>query len=512
MTDDLQPAASSAQPSSLQIALAGCVLTVAWMLAAYDGMAHWFLGPVLLCGVLIGQDAVEYLRGRLDMFDPVGIIGLFGVHFFFLAPLLHVAWDSYLEPYIDQPTEWRVWLGWMALINAAGLCLYQGARRRAVLWGGDSPPRTMRRMDRRRMLAGCVLGLVISGVLQAWFYASHGGVMTYIDTITANVGVAEEDQADRGMGIVFMVSESFPILAILLFAVLAERRKYARGLAIVLIALTAFFVLKIFFGGLRGSRSNIVWGLFWAAGIIHVWVRPMSRQLVATGLCFMVAFMYLYGFYKGLGREAFAAYEDGSLTQKSKRSMDTMLLGDLGRADVHAFLLHRILREDSDYQLGWGRTYIGALGLLIPRQFYPHRMPIKTMEGTDAFFGAGTYDAGKWYSSKVYGIAGETMLNFGPWLVPFAYLLFGLVIGRLQRFLRRIDRSDARLLIYPFLVNWCFSILQSDSDNLIFNFIKDGMMPMTVVWCGSRRVLRAGASSEERTPDHATSPSEALPA
>ena len=96
--------------------------------------------------------------------------------------------------------------------------------------------------------------------------------------------------------------------------------------------------------------------------------------------------------------------------------------------------------------------------------------------------------------------------------MPFAYLLFGLVIGRLQRFLRRIDRSDARLLIYPFLVNWCFSILQSDSDNLIFNFIKDGMMPMTVVWCGSRRVLRAGASSEERTPDHATSPSEALPA
>ena len=497
MTPARRPARTPLDLSSLQIAIASCVAIIAYLVATADGMTHWFLAPVFVCGVLISHDAVEYLRGRLDLFDPVGILGLFGVHFFFLCPLLHVAWDSYLEDYLAHPPDWRPWLGHMAMLNAAGLCLYQGARRRAALWGGNTPPTTMRKVARGRMYFACIVGLLVSGTLQVGFYIMRGGVMSYIDSITASVGAASEDQADQGMGIIFMISESFPILAMMFYAMISEKRKWARALTVVLVALFVFFLLKIFFGGLRGSRSNIIWGLFWAAGIIHCWVRPLSRQFVAVGLCFLVAFMYIYGFYKGLGTQAMAAFEDGSLHQKSQRGMDSMLLGDLGRADVHAFLLHRIMKEDSDYKLGWGRTYIGSVGLLVPRGFWPYRPPIKTKEGTDAFFGAGTYDEGKWYSSKVYGIAGETMLNFGPWPVPFAYLLFGLVVGRLQRFHRNLDRRDARLLAYPFFVVWCFSILQSDSDNLIFNFIKDGMMPLAVVYFGSRTVLRKIAAPSD---------------
>src|SRR5271163_3327239 len=40
---------------------------------------HWFLIPVSLCGILIGIDAVEWLRGRVDLYDPAGIVGLLGV-------------------------------------------------------------------------------------------------------------------------------------------------------------------------------------------------------------------------------------------------------------------------------------------------------------------------------------------------------------------------------------------------------------------------------------------------
>jgi len=68
-------------------------------------------------------------------------------------------------------------------------------------------------------------------------------------------------------------------------------------------------------------------------------------------------------------------------------------------------------------------------------------------------------------------LAGEAMLNFGPIAVPFAYGIFGLVVGILQRFLNTLRYGDTRLLLYPFLVNSCFSILQGDSDNLLFNFI-----------------------------------------
>jgi hypothetical protein len=92
------------------------------------------------------------------------------------------------------------------------------------------------------------------------------------------------------------------------------------------------------------------------------------------------------------------------------------------------------------------------------------------------------------------------MLNFGPFAVPIAYMVFGLVVGRLRCFLWRLQSDDTRLLLFPLLVMSCFSILNSDSDNLMFNFIKGGLMPITVVWIGSRvlanRALqtRAGAA------------------
>ena len=62
----------------------------------------------------------------------------------------------------------------------------------------------------------------------------------------------------------------------------------------------------------------------------------------------------------------------------------------------------------------------------------------------------------------------------------------GAVVGRLQRFLRRIPPDDMRLMLFPLLVNLCFSVLVSDSDNLLFSAIKDGLLPAIVVRLGSR--------------------------
>jgi len=262
--------------------------------------------------------------------------------------------------------------------------------------------------------------------------------------------------------------------------------------------LLGYFLLRIFFGGLHGSRSNTLYALFWAAGIIHFWIRPITRRFVFAGLGFLVLFMYLYGFYKDLGGEALTAFEEGSLNEKSGRSFQGMLLGDLGRADVHAFLLHRLCKRDSDYRYAWGRTYLGSIALLVPASIWPDRPPNKTKEGTDAEFGAGTYDEGEWSASHVYGIAGETMLNFGPFPVPLAYLLFGLIVGRLRRFLWRLQPGDTRLLLFPLLLISCFSILNSDSDNLLFNFIKDGLVPITAVWIGSRVLVNPALQTRAR--------------
>jgi hypothetical protein len=485
---------------SLAISFLLCALTACGFLLASEQTAHWFLIPVLFCGVLIGCDAVDWFRGRLNLFDPAGIIGMLGVHFFFLAPLLHVTWNSWIR-YIEPPPDWRDWLGGMAILNATGLVLYRFVRRRAATWGRCTTKETFWQLNRKRFLCGAGCGLMLSGALQIWVYAQHGGIAGYIATFSQTLDDPELSSGLKGMGWIFTLSESFPILATICFAVSAGRSRTMTWLVIILV-LFGFFVLQMLFGGLRGSRSNTIWALFWAAGIIHFWIRPLNRTFVFVGICFLVAFMYLYGFYKALGKDTWTSFQAGAIPSevsiKEGRTFDVLLLGDLGRADIQAFLLYRLSMRYREYQYAWGRTYLGSAAILIPRVFWPSRPPTKIKEGTEAQFGVGSWDEDKWSSSLVYGLAGETMLNFGPIAVPFAYLIFGVIVGRLQHFFSKLRRWDTRLLIYPFLVSLCFSFLQSDSDNLLFNLIKGGLVPTFVVWAGSCVLVDSKAQRDSR--------------
>ncbi|MHC5183360.1 MAG: hypothetical protein ACYSPI_03675, partial [Planctomycetota bacterium] len=56
-------------------------------------MMHWMLLPLILCGTLVGADAIRWLKGTYTIFDPKGTIGLLGVNFFLVAPLLIVFHD-----------------------------------------------------------------------------------------------------------------------------------------------------------------------------------------------------------------------------------------------------------------------------------------------------------------------------------------------------------------------------------------------------------------------------------
>jgi uncharacterized membrane protein len=91
-------------------------------------------------------------------------------------------------------------------------------------------------------------------------------------------------------------------------------------------------------------------------------------------------------------------------------------------------------------------------------------------------------------STRVYGIAGEAMLNFGPLGVLPAFAMLAIIVGALQTFLTKLPRSDARTLIAPFTVNFVFLLLLNDSDNAIFYLVKYGLVPMLLVILGSTRI------------------------
>jgi uncharacterized membrane protein YjfL (UPF0719 family) len=250
--------------------------------------AHWFLIPLLLCGMLTTMDALEWLRGRIDLMDPIGLMGVVGFHFFFLAPLLHVAWDYWMNT-AAPPSDWRDWLGAMAGLNAVSLIAYRVSSRSTSSSLGRK--RTFGwKLSKSRFTLLAALLLVVSGSAQFGVYAHFGGLSGYVDTYRAH------PEAFRGWGWLFVISEIFPLMALMAFLVYVRRHGpvvWGTGRTIAL--LLAFFVTQLLFGGLRGSRSNTVWALFCALGMIHFWIRPIRRSLVYGGVIFLVAFLYAYG-------------------------------------------------------------------------------------------------------------------------------------------------------------------------------------------------------------------------
>lgn len=488
-------------PSTLLAAFACATIVGLCMLD--DRFHHWFVLPILACGILIGADLADWLRGKVDIFDPVALIGAVGTHFFFLSPLLHVLWD-YEMRYVVPPPDWRPWLGGMAFLNAIGLFLYRATRKRP---GRLFPPRTVAVWKPDWSSAPILLGSVLCICLaaQLYVYWSFGGLTGYIEAY-------ERREGDfTGLGWLFMISEAFPIVLFISFALYMNYRRVRPSWWVLLAALTSVASMSIVFGGLRGSRSLIIWTLFWATGIVHFWLRRLPRWFPFAAAGALIVFMYFYGFYKASGRDAVvvvAAPETRTdVVERTGRSLERLVLGDLSRADIQAFLLYRMIESSEGYKYASGRTYLGAVALLVPRALWPARPETKVKEGTEAQYGAGSYDRMRWRSSRVYGLTGEGMLNFGPVAVPIGFVLLGYAVRSVADWLSRFKASaDVRLLAMPFVLNVLVIFLVGDSDNVVFYVVKGGAVPCWVLWLVSRGSARFAKLRDNRALDASSGP------
>lgn len=441
------------------------VATVLLFVAFSEPCRHLFVIPVLLCGFLIGIDFVDWLRGRMDLCDPVGILGFLGFHTFFLAPLLHVSLDFWM-PYITPPPDWRDWLGKMGALNAGGLCVYAAVTR---FWSIPRKPAPRRIWRIRRPGLVLAVALLLTAGIQALVYAHFGGISGYVALFESESTTGKS--SFTGWGWIFIVSESFPRLAFMAFALFLWKRKRPPSWRLLTLAFFVFFVLLILFGGLRGSRSNFVWSLFWAVAVVHFCVRSIPRKVVFPGLAALLGFMVIYAAYKHGGTKDFQKALRGEETKRGT-TLTRVALGDLSRSDVQAFLLYRMSRVGSDYELAQGRTYLGALALLVPQSFWPDRPRTKIHEGSWILWGKDAVVYGD--ASNLYGLAGETMLNFGPGFVPLAFGVFALLVLGVRSFVYRLHPRDGRIFLLPVFVSLCILGLVCDSDNVVFFLFQYG--------------------------------------
>jgi hypothetical protein len=85
-------------------------------------------------------------------------------------------------------------------------------------------------------------------------------------------------------------------------------------------------------------------------------------------------------------------------------------------------------------------------------------------------------------STRIFGLAGEAMLNFGIAGVLPAFFVWGYIVGRIRRKIQSYRFGDTRLLTAPFLISLCFLSLINDMDNLVAETLFRFLIPALVMY------------------------------
>jgi hypothetical protein len=455
-----------------------------WTLLALwwqGAVAHWFLIPVMACGILAGVDVVRWLRGHLDLFDPKTIIACLAFYGFFAAPILHVAWDRFGAGYdMFLWGDWRPWLGMMASLNAIGLLAYRIAHN--WVFAATRPSSTRWAINEKKFYPVFAVALLISACGVTTYLWQLGGILGELEAYEVN------QEAFAGKGWLLMLAWPLAILSfiVLVFTWTEYQKKIRHGLTIGLLFLSVAGLGHFVLMGWHGSRSATIWALFWMAGIVHYYFHKISPKVMAPGVILIIGFMYFYGFYKERGRAGFEVLNSPSTWLEPKgyqRDLKGLLLGDLARADTTAFILHNLIKDSGDYDYRWGLTYAGGLSILIPKTVWRDRPDYKVEAGTEAQLGKST----PWVSTRVYGLAGEALLNFGPAGVVPAFAIYGGLLGWYRQKFSRWDPSDARMFLAPFWAMLFAFAFVGDSDNLVFAAVTQGAIVTAAILAASNR-------------------------
>jgi len=463
-----------------------CLVTIVIFVIIDVRIMHWCLFPLLLSGILIGIDAMRWFRGGVDTFDPKGVIGMFGLNFFFLAPLLVLLYGADYSNYGGSPSDWRPWIGRMACFNVMGIIIYQ-----LTQWFTFRHCRPSKKVWLIRPGQGYIfmLGVIMFCVIsRAIVLVKMGGIAGIVTEHFYKVG------AKAGLGtFIFFATSLMPLVLITLTA---QRRTHTRAnILTVCIILFIFCIIHFSVTGFIGTRRKIIYPIVWAVGIIHYFWRDISAKNLLVGMIPLVLFAFIYGVYKA-GRESFLDIFRGyasfsQVVESTNESIGQVLVGDMSRADIQAWMMYKWYVFLGDYEPRYGKTYLWAPITLRPSWIFKEKIPHseKTIAGTDYMYGPGYFEphgVGR-VCLKVYGLAGEAILNFGPLGIPFAFCAFGLYVGYFRAKWISWPAGDSRLLLAPIFVIVAVMFVNMGSDNIWAVVYEHITVPLVTIFVVSSR-------------------------
>ena len=395
--------------------------------------------------------------------------------YFIVVPAANVFFDVYVDEalFLEEPIHSFTRLN---LFNAALLLL---ASLGAFLVRAN-PRKSGTELDFSVVVPGLSILLVTQVVL---------GVYTIF--ISGNL-LRESSRGELGASLVqYAFFESAPLAFCWLVTSYLAWKNIRPSRYVVAGLLLTELLLVILLSSSRGSRVAMLSQLMFCAMIFHYSLyRFKFRDFVVAGLA-CALLLPIYANYKYAGWEGLQEYVTGgrtSIVAEQYNDPVLFLVGDIGRADMQAPLLDRYL--DGKFTANYiGESYIATLTLFLPRDWRPESIRSKAVLGAEAQLQPGASASGYrgvisvdgvFQSSRIYGLFGEALINFGLPALPIVFFLFGYIFR--WCFLRLGSITTWRhLLTAPYLAFLPIFLLFYDSDNILIQTVSVWLVPAAAV-------------------------------
>ena len=419
--------------------------------------------PVLLCGEISLAQLIKVIKQKDFLFNVYFYVWVFTIISAFIAPCINLYHNEWGIVFWPQPSNWLPYALKISLMYLTGI----------ILWSimlkdnGEMSPKNSNRTLKPKWRWIMWGFMFVSLIAQLYVYYRAGGILGYMQYYS------DDSDFFEGMGLFFILSESFPYI-FLIYIMLNIRKQLKRWQFFLLVF--ALFFITIFFGGLRGSRSNTVLFMVIAIITLNIFLYKIRLKDAVILLVGFFAFMYIGRLYKDFGVDMIYENDSNTYANFGLTPTELVITGDLSRYSVNAYELFRLEKDPktdvySSFQKAYGKTYLWGMLTFVPGgKFLVDKFHLKsrTYYATELFFG--NIFNGK--SSRILGPIGEWFINFGYYTFFIPYLILGWAFRYFRNLTKRIPKNDLMFLVIPPFLTWLPQLLLADFSNIMFFFVK----------------------------------------
>ncbi len=296
----------------------------------------------------------------------------------------------------------------------------------------------------------------------------------------------ERYQLMAGQGFLILGVRSVVVATIVLYAIAIDLGNVRRGVGIALAGLG----FQVWWMGLMGARSAFIQAVI---GLFAV-RQALGRRLRTATLVALTAALVVTGVIVGVFRAGIgnvSQLEVGQLLSianpaNSEFGATLTTIGDV------------VAAVPAEEPFRYGRTYLDAIGLLVPKFMWPDRPRGASEWYVDRFYPMIADDGGGFAFSPV----AEAYLNFGRFGVVTVFLVIGAVFGLFDWLLRSQRAMSMQLAsLYGVVAVWVVLFSRLDAATFLKTVVVITLGQVAIIWAGAglvRQIARLlGRSSKE---------------